>query len=341
MAKTIQQAFRDFHSDIKLYIEDNQALIDKRDMFIGELKDYFAKLKADGGPNITFKHKNQGSYALGTGVKPIEGEDYDIDIMLLFDIEEGDYTAKEAKKWVYDALNKTTARTVEILKPCVRVQYHKAGEIAFHVDLAVYAAKNGIFLSKKPKYKTDDEVWEASEPERLKELIKGKFTDKEERHQFRRTIAYMKRWKDLKFKGTKNGRPTGIAITALAYEGFIPVVNRDLLTDTYKPNDLKALRNFVASVIGRFNTFTYEIAIHLPVQPYNDLFSKMTAEQKKNLKTVLESLLGSLDEAIAEVDPNKASKILRKVFGDDFPEIPVEQTAENKARAFVSSPDQA
>jgi hypothetical protein len=340
MAKTIQQAFRDFHSDIKLYIDDHQTLIDKRDMFITELKTYFSKLKADGGPNITFKALNQGSYSMGTGVKPLDGEDYDIDIMLLFDIDKDDYNAKKVKKWVYDALNKT-ARTVDILKPCVRVQYHKAGEICYHVDLAVYAAKNGTYLSKKPKSKNEDEVWESSEPEKLKQKIKDKFTDKEERHQLKRTIIYMKRWKDLKFKGTKNGRPTGIAITALAYEKFVPVVNKDLLTEVYKPNDLKALRNFVASVIGQINMFTNEICVNLPVEPYNDLFGKMTTEQKKNLKSLLESLLNSLDEAIAEVDPSKASKILRKVFGDVFPEIPVEQTAENKARAFVSSPDQA
>jgi len=341
MAKTIQQAFRDFHSNVKLYIEDNQALMDKRDMFIEELKTYFAKMKADGGPDIKFTRNNQGSYDLGTGVKPLEGEDYDIDIMLLFDIERDDYTAKEVKNWVYDALNKTTARTVEILKPCVRVQYHKAGEISFHVDLAVYAAKDGIYLSKKPKYKTDDEVWEASEPKRLKELIKSKFTDDEERHQFKRTIAYMKRWKDLKFKGTKNGKPTGIAITALAYKKFIPVVNKDFLNDTYKPNDLKAIRNFVSSFISEFNAYTNDIQVTLPVAPFNDLFSKMTTEQKKNLKSTLESLLDSLDEALAEIDPHKASKILKKIFGSDFPEIPMEQTAENKARAFVSSPDQA
>lgn len=340
MPENIQQAFVEFHSTIKLYIDDNQFLIDKRDLLIEELKTYFQKKFEKDGIKIKFKHKNQGSYSMGTGIKPLDTEDYDIDVMILFEFSKDDYTAKEVKKWVFEALDKYP-RNVEILKPCVRVQYHKAGETHYHVDLALYSTTDGIYLAKKPKLKSDDEVWEESNPEELKKLIAAKFEDKEERHQFKRVITYLKRWKDIKFKNTKNGKPTGISITALAYEGFISEVNYDSFNDTYKPDDLKALRKMVEYIISQFSWFSGDIEVQLPVEPFNDLFSKMSIEQKKNLKSTFETLRDKLIEAEEETDPNKASNIIIKVLGDDFPEIPKQDSAQSRPKAFASSPDQA
>jgi hypothetical protein len=343
MTKLLQKAFDEFHSKIKIDFDDNAILIQKRELLIAELQAFFKKKHDDGGAKITFRYENQGSYSMKTGIEPLEGQDYDIDVMLLFDISKSDYTAKEVKKWVYDALVKYP-RNVNIMKPCVRVQYHSEGEIHYHVDLAVYSDQNsdGItYLSKKPQNANDDEVWEKSEPKKLKEKINDKFKIKEERHQFKRVIRYIKRWKDENFKVTKDGKPTGIAITALAYNGFVPNVKYDSFSETYTSNDLAATKAFVNYFIDHFGFLSDDIEVKLPVEPYNNLFKKMTSSQKTTLKDSLKKLKEKLIESENESDPHEASKILNHVFGDDFPILPKEKTGQSRPRSIASSPDQA
>lgn len=343
MANNIQEAFIEFHSKIKLDFENNQVLVGKRDIIIDEIRVYLKKKAEDEGVKISFTFENQGSYSMSTGIEPLVGEDYDIDIMLLFNIAKEDYTAKEVKQWVYNALNKYP-RTVSIKKPCVRVQYHQSGETLYHVDLAVYSNGNNDdnkYLSKKPKYASDNEEWEDAQPNELKKLVNGKFTVTDERHQFKRCIRYLKRWKDFKFKYTEAGRPTGISITALALNGFSPKLEYNGFTNTYKANDIKALRNLVDYILSQF-TWANDIEVKLPVKPYNNLFEKMKDIQKENFKEKLNDLKDKLNEADNETDPNKASKILIKVFGKDFSEITKKESAQVRtAPAIVSSPDQA
>ena len=138
---------------------------------------------------------------MGTGIKPLSEQDYDIDVALLFNLSKDDYTALEVKRWVFEAIDKQF-RTVEYKKPCVRVQYLKNGDSAFHVDLACYANSNTdkkIYLSKgKPTSTGSDKKWEVSEPKELKSKINGKYSDTYEKQQFKRAIRYLKRWKDYK-----------------------------------------------------------------------------------------------------------------------------------------------
>ncbi|MEM6719177.1 MAG: nucleotidyltransferase [Bacteroidota bacterium] len=143
MTTYLQTEFNAFHEKIKLHDkEDNKELRDKRDMLAEELRAYFKKKSEDEGTSrITFSIENQGSYSMGTGIRPLEDCDYDIDVMVLFNISKDDYAPVEVKKWVYEALNRHN-RTVEYKKPCVRVQYYKNGQETFHVDLALYANQN-------------------------------------------------------------------------------------------------------------------------------------------------------------------------------------------------------
>lgn len=347
MAKTLQEAFVEFNNTIKLDIENNRPLAEKRDLLIRELNNHLKKIKDEDDIKLTFVPKNQGSYAMGTGVYPLPRNDYDIDIMLLFDIDHKEHDAKFIKKIVFDALDKYP-RDTDILKPCVRVQYHQNGEDKYHVDLAVYAKnESGTFLSIKPKYKTDDEIWQDSEPEELRKMIENYDPEPKVRAQFRRVIRYMKRWKDIKFNSNSNGKPTGIAITALALDGFQTTVEKehDYISNktTYTADDLEATIKFVKYIISQFSWFDNNISVKLPVSPKNDLFEKMTNSQKNTLKEKLEMLRDDLISAQNESDPHKSSKKLRqqKVFGEDFPEIPKEETGQKRSQAIIPSPDQA
>ncbi|MEG4595194.1 nucleotidyltransferase [Microcoleus sp. F8_C2] len=310
----LQTQFKKFHNTIKVDFDDNQPLRDKRNLIIDNLKDglekQFFRNKAP-----TFNSFNQGSYGLATGVEPLPKEDYDIDVGIIFNLSKNLYQPVEVKKWVYTALN-TGARTVEIKKPCVRVQYHLNNEKSFHVDLAIYSLgkkddggnKTTHIAKGLIKSPEDEKIWELSEPYKLKELLESEFADSLDREQFRRIIRYLKRWKDYNFCSTGTERPTGIAITACCYEVFTPE----------KDNDLRSLLNVVSGIIGMFSG-NNQISVKLPVQPYNDLFKKMTNIQMTSMKTKLINLQNTLTAASQEPYTFNACASLRKVFGSDFP----------------------
>ncbi len=114
----LQSEFEEFHDRIKLKdFDENENLREKRNILLEKLK---SNISDDAASYTTF---NQGSYAMGTGIKPEDG-DYDIDVGLRFNIDKEEYSDPiEPKKWVYDALDGHTKK-VEIRRSCVTVTYH-------------------------------------------------------------------------------------------------------------------------------------------------------------------------------------------------------------------------
>ena len=99
----LQSEFITFHDAIKLDSE-NEILREKRDILLNKLKE---KISDDA---TSYTHFNQGSYAMGTGIKPNDG-DYDIDVGLKFDIDHDDYEDPVVvKKWIKDALDGHTKK---------------------------------------------------------------------------------------------------------------------------------------------------------------------------------------------------------------------------------------
>lgn len=325
----VQYYFDKFHQNIRLNYDNSSNLRTKRDLLISNLSEGLQRLSRNRNISLpTCNWFDQGSYAMSTGVMPLLGEDYDIDIGLRFKLSKYDYGPTEVKSWVHDAL-KTSNRTVEYKRPCVRVQYHKNGQKDFHVDLAVYSdaeynwtgnyylAKG--FIGSKDEYK----IWEVSEPFRLKKMItEESFQELEDRRQLRRVIRYLKRWKDINFSSSGYGRPTGIALTACALKWFQPVKSYrwNGFSYYYSYDDLTATTNLVQSIISSFG-YQSRLIVQLPVQPYNDLFAKMTDKQMENLKEKLIALKTYLQYAQSVTDSKSACTMLQLVFGDDFPTL--------------------
>ncbi len=346
MTKVVQSQFEQFHSTIKLDMDDIKKVIEKRDMLIEEIRAYLKKKSEDENkPLITFSVFNQGSYPMGTGVEPAyDKHDYDIDAGLIFNVSTKDYSSLEIKKMVHDALQ-SQFRTVEWKKPCIRVQYHEQGFPKFHVDFAIYSSSDcnsdkKTYLAKgTPTISSDQNKWEVSQPKKLIELLGEKYTDIKEKAQFKRVIRYFKRWKDTKFDSV-NGKPTGISLTALAYNGFKPFT-KNIFNGQEEIDDLKACWEFAKYVVAQFSYFSSRITVQLPVPPNNDLFAKMTDDQCKNFKEKVEKLRDVLSEAYSEADPHEACKKLNKQFGDDFPIPAKEQTAQSRGKAIVGTSESA
>jgi hypothetical protein len=349
----LQKHFEEFHSKIKLS-DENDILQEKRDIILNKLRNRLKKIFEERGETApSFTHFNKGGYAMGIGVVPINS-DYDIDVGLVFDICKDDYPDPVVpKKWVYDALEGHTD-DVRIRQPCVTVQYHLEGEPIYHVDFAVYSHEGDIngntYLARgKPHSSPERRVWQPDDPKGLIEAVRNRFSDEEDRKQFRRVIRYLKRWKDIQFPSDGNAAPIGIGITVAAYHWFSP---RHTLIDRFqnkrRPDDLSAMRSFVDQLLWNFRLVNQNgelaerLIVHLPVQPGNDLFEKMTNLQMVNFKQKLEELNEVLQEAEdQEADPTEACRKLQTPFGDEFPVPELNETAKRKAPAIVSSSSSA
>ncbi|WP_099364497.1 nucleotidyltransferase domain-containing protein [Fredinandcohnia onubensis] len=325
--------FNKFHENIKLK-EENEILKDKRDIIIKKLNE-----KLSEQTDYEFSVFNQGSYAMHTGIKPLD-DDYDIDVGLYFEISKDDVDPIPAKMWVYNALEGHT-KDVKIKKPCVTVTY-AAG---YHVDVTVYAANNSdgkVYLAKgKPTSNAEDKSWDESNPKDLIKEIRDNLTIEDDRKQFRRVVRYLKRWKDIKFTSV-NGKPTGIALTSCVYHWLNIQKETDLFDGKVTYKDLDALINIVSNMISNFvdepvlvdGEYQYmpRLRVYLPVDPKPELFEKMTHKQMKTFKEKLEDLLEALEDAKEKTDPTEAAEILQNQFGDDFP-IPTKSATGKKATA--------
>ena len=349
----LQKYFEEFHSRIKLS-DENDTLREKRDIILNKLRSRLKKMfeeRSETAPSFTYF--NKGGYAMGTGVVPINC-DYDIDVGLLFDMCMDDYPDPVVpKEWVYEALQGHTD-DVRIRQPCVTVQYHLEGEPAYHVDFAVYShngdIKGNIYLARgKPRSSPELRVWQPDDPKGLIELVRNRFSDEEDRKQFRRVIRYLKRWKDIQFPSDGNAAPIGIGITVAAYHWFSPQHTLvDPFQNKHRPDDLSALRTFVDQMLWNFRLVDHNgelaerLIVCLPVQPGTDLFEKMTNLQMVSFKQKLEELRGVLQEAEdQEADPVEACKQLQTQFGSEFPVPEPSETAERKTPAIISSSSSA
>lgn len=347
MAHPLQGHFLDFHNKIKLdRFDENSILREKRDIVINKLRDKIKSAwedKDDSAP--TFETKNQGSYEMGTGIVPLDG-DYDIDVAVIFEVAAEDYpNPVEVKKWVLEALNGHT-KDVKMKRPCVTVQYQNASEPVYHVDLPIYSSgefnadkKTRIAMGKLHS-SSEEREWQTSDPVALCDEVANRFHG-DDAAQFRRVIRYMKRWKDTKFPSSGNSAPTGIGLTMAAYHWFQPSIE-DSFSGKNDRVDLTALRNLVSQMLTSF-TVTYNangtaerLVANLPVEPFDDPFRRMTDEQMKTFKNKLQQLFDALDAADQEADPVEACKQLAKVFGDDFP-IPEKSDTGKKSKVAVLS----
>ncbi|HMN15770.1 MAG TPA: hypothetical protein PKD55_25925, partial [Bellilinea sp.] len=206
-----------------------------------------------------------------------------------------------------------------------------------------------LYLARgKPTSAPADKYWQLDDPKGLIKIIRERYADENDRCQFRRCIRDLKRWKDFKFSLEGHSAPIGIGITIAAYNWFSPIYTViDPLQNKRKYNDLSALRALVNQIISNFRWMQHNgewverLIVKVPVQPYSDLFEKMTNAQMSAFKDKLKTLMSALEEAEKEADPVVACQKLQRQFGDDFPVPELKETAQVKGPAIISSGNSA
>jgi len=334
----IQSKFLQFDDAIKLrHFNENETLREKRDIIRRKIEDSLPVVFEQEGIDCpSYKFEDQGSYSIGTGIKPLDG-DFDIDQGLYFDTSITKWPDPvKLKELIFKTVENHTQK-VSVRRSCVTVFYSMDGEPCYHVDVAIYSdSKSNLgeipyIAIGKLNSSSLNRFWEKSDQAHLEGLIKNKHSG-EDAAQFRRVIRYLKRWKDYQKSNAELASITGIALTILVYNHFTPQY-KDLFSKSQ--DDLLALKSTLDNYVSMLRTGTNEII--LPVAPYNNLLEKLTKIQLQEFENKAIELQRSLEIAYQDADPIRACIELRKMFGDDFPETTLEESARKNTPAITHS----
>lgn len=316
---------------IRADYKTNSELAEKRDILIEKLRNS-KKLPS-------FEKYNQGSYAMCTGIKPENCEEYDIDVALFFNANKSEYNPIDLKIKIQDILKNHTEYGAEIKNPCVTVTYKKNNQAAYHVDLVIYTyddkdspINNRLYIAKGKNEDIDLQSWEIADPKGLVNYVNNKFEKSEEKNQFRRVVRYLKKWRNKNILNIGHESPCSVGLTLLTCDYF----------KYYEDDDLGAFINVVDEIC---NSFTYvgesengrnlyrifkALPNDLDFELLSDVFTKMSDIQMTNFKDKLDILNKNLEEVRDEIDEMEQYKKLNKIFGDDF-EVPgINETAKNQ-----------
>jgi len=317
---SIQAKFLKFHDKIKLGREDAEYK-NAREKDDSILKDVKKALKEEGYPVI--EDFLQGSQSTATAVKhPVDDFDIDRSVVIAFDDAPDDPV--KVKKIVLKVLEDRGFKNAKIKKPCVTADY---ASLSLHIDIPLYREQNGEYelAVGKKNSKDENKEWSSSDPKGLRDWINnkddyvGSAIDKLK--QFKRTVRYLKRWRDVKFSSDIAGKVFSIGLTVMAKEKFKP--NFD---DNGKASDLIALQDTVSAILNGWyfiyqGNDQYKVTVNLPTSPWRDIFDGSSVNTGTQLYNKLTSLKNKLDKVIDEEDLTKQCKLLNEIFGDDF-EVP-------------------
>lgn len=329
----LQKEFEDFHQKIRLgTYDENETLRKKRDLLIDELRD---KLKDEKVPDtdrkLTFSKIDQGSYSMNTGIKP-KNDDYDIDVGIIFDITNDEYKSYKLKKLVFDKLNLQHNRTVDYNRPCITVKYADG----YHVDLAIYSKNNDDIHIAWGKENSKERIWYKSEPKKLTKWIADVSNDSTKSQQYRRCVRFLKKWKEKHFSSDGNNAPVSIGLTIQARNHFL------YHEDNYLDTLIYVVKRMKNDFYTNTESWKMNINVRLPVEPQKNVYYKMSEIQQDNFYEKVEALLESLHDAKDQDSRKEACKILRKVFGDEFPLSDDDDLTESsKALPFVTTGNSA
>lgn len=235
----------------------------------------------------------QGSFELGTVVKPITEEDqYDVD--LIVEIKVPSFTAEDLRIAIINLLESygRYKEKVEEKKPCLRISYAESAQ--FHMDIACArpirngSSNNIIEISRKGQY---GYYYENSNPlgyidwfknaMRFHQIVnyqkkiifeKGEteiepLTLQNIKTPLQKAIQILKRHRDIVFKDDLENRPSSIIITTLCAMAYNGNGRFKFITESFNNNDennniyliIKEMLSRVTSFITINQNLEYEL----------------------------------------------------------------------------------
>lgn len=258
-----------------------------------------------------FEFKVQGSYSMGTIVRPLEG-DFDLDLGIYFKFPSNNRSEwpipQTVSGWVLDALKNQTSTTPENKTSCVRVSYKPVvpgKDYGYHIDIPIYGRYTGSMRKSHTVIGFNDErQWdEHSDPTGFTDWFNEKCSkNKDDGKQLVRLVRYLKAWKDFQ-TGAVN-MPSGMIMTVLAGKNYYPKVRDDITL--YKMLDEIYFRLW------------WGFWIEKPTAPENNLVKGISDRKREYFMERLKEFKDDAYTAIHSDSKEEAMKLWRKHFGDRF-----------------------
>lgn len=305
------QEFLGFNDRLTLNQTEHSYLVAAQKAVEGKIEKYFSENTQC--PKVEFI--GQGSFSMGTIVKPLKG-DYDIDVGVYL----RGYTnwrdswpkPETASQWLINALQNHTSTVPINKRRCIRLVYKPITsnkDVAYHVDLPIYCEYVNWLNEAKTRIGVigEDGGWFKSDPVGLTiwffERCRENTADDK---QLIRLVKYVKAWKDF-IKG-ETTFPSGMALTILLAKNYKPESRDDVaLKETIR----RAFNN-------HFCPLFCSDGISKPVEPYNNVIERLTSNQLKNFISSFERLVDDAILAVREQDKEKSIKIWRAHFDSRF-----------------------
>jgi hypothetical protein len=241
----------------------------------------------------------QGSYTNGTAIEPVDGGEYDVDLVAVCAASDANAT---------DALNDLERRLmadgrfrdrVRKKKPCVRLEYAGDDVGTFHVDVVptrrlVTAAPAPL---ETPRRK---EGWRATAPAEYTNWCRS------QGDLYTRTVKMLKRW-----RAEQQSVRTAIKsiVLQVLVAGSMPQVT----------DDATRIAQTILALHASLNNLPQAPVVANPVLPSENLAASWSQESFDSFKRELAEAAQWVGQALAADDPIEAADVWREIFGDDFP----------------------
>ena len=263
---------------------------------------------------------SQGSVRLGTVVKPLSRDDYDVD--LVCELKSSNMSAREVKHIVGDALkNSKYLHQMELEHSrCWTLDYNS--QPPYHIDILP-----GVSLPndrvKATNIINNNYVWLYTNPKGFanwflslkKQTLNERFNDNVEpikdysgKSVLQRAVQLIKRHRDVYFKDNPNNGPASVIITALTGLSYN---NESTIEDILKNGPIQ----WVSHIGYKDN----KLSIKIPSLPDDDYADKWNEEGGKPVNNFLKwhkQLIFDLDNLFKENNYDEFMKLSKKMFTD-------------------------
>lgn len=244
----------------------------------------------------------QGSYVNHTAIEPVEGGEYDVDVVCI--CASADNTPDEALNSLETVL-KDSGRyrdRIKRKKPCVRLEYADDEAGKFHVD--VVPVRRGETNLEAPRRGED---WFDTAPAEYTEWCA------QQGEAFQRTVKILKRWRD-------ENQSVRSAVKSIVLQVLIAEVIE--LEDT---DDQSRVADTLSSLHEWLEPLESAPVLVNPVLNTENLATRWTDESFRSFVDALGEAVELVDLATGSTDPIDASDAWRDLLGEDFPMLEAEE----------------
>lgn len=302
-----QKQFEGFLENIQLIGEGLKSLRKSRDANRDRITKHWKDVLKRRVPSF----KEQGSFEMGTVIKPIEG-DYDLDDGMYLNCIGDDAnewpSTSTVQGWVCSAVEGATEGDPQKRKRCVRIPY-KDG---YHIDVPAYG-QDSFGTTRVYEKGKEPVTFDESNPVALVDW----FNERKEFHSdLRDLVRFFKAWRDHK-KGS---------LTKIKSVTMTILISEHIQSDEHYDQAIVNTARNCAKHIRRGGQ------VLKPVAPFEDLTSSWSDEDRSKIADAFDNLADRGVDAMAAESVRDGALIWEKQFGSRFP-VP----EDDGTKAFTSA----